>query len=80
MPGMDGLATTQAVVDMLNRRGVPQELRPKIIMLTSVDERDTKIDAIYGCGADWYLVKPLDEADLIMAMEGLGLSLPGEMV
>ena len=78
MPGMNGLDTVRAMVHLFNVRNVPLEERPKIIMLSSMDERDTQIDALYACGADYFLSKPLDEPALVKALGELGLIAPKE--
>lgn len=76
MPGIDGLTTVKEIVGIYNQRKVPLEGRPKIVILSSVNERDTQIDALYACGADHYLTKPLDEDALLAALEELGVPLP----
>lgn len=73
MPGLDGLTAVREMVKLYNDRKVPLELRPKILMLTSVEERDTQIDALYACGADYYLTKPLDGERLTEALREMGL-------
>jgi len=78
MPGMDGLKTVSGIVRLFNEHKVPLEKRPKIVMLSSVDERETQIDALYACGADHYLTKPVDDKTLKGALADLGLLKPGE--
>lgn len=73
MPGQDGLTTVSQLVELFNTRRIPMAERPKIVMLSSDSERDTQIDALYACGADYFLVKPLDEPALIAALDELGL-------
>jgi len=73
MPVLDGLATVRRIVTLYNDRHVPLERRPKIVMLSSVDEPDTQIDALYACGADHYLLKPLDWDKLEAALAELKL-------
>jgi two-component system chemotaxis response regulator CheY len=76
MPGLDGLTTVREIVKLFNDNRIPLEKRPKIVMLSSVDERDTQIDALYACGADHYLLKPLDGNELVKALAELGLISP----
>lgn len=78
MPGIDGLKTVSEIVRLFNEKRVPLERRPKIVMLSSVEERETQIDALYACGADHYLMKPVDEEILLGALEELGVIQPGE--
>lgn len=76
MPGLDGLTTVREIVGLFNKLRMPLEERPKIIMLSAVDEPDTRIDALYACGADAYLLKPLEGARLMETLRELGLDLP----
>lgn len=76
MPGLGGLKAVSEIVGLYNEHRVPLEKRPKIVMLSAVDERETQIDALYACGADVYLTKPLDEVTLRQALAGLGFDLP----
>ncbi len=78
MPGMDGLETVRAMVHLFNVRRIPLEDRPKIVMLSSMDEPGARIDALYACGADHFLSKPLDEPALVTALSELGLIVPIE--
>jgi CheY-like chemotaxis protein len=73
MPGLDGLTTVREIIGRYNKNKTPLERRPKIIMLSSVEERDIQIDALYSCGADYYMTKPLEEGRLIQALRELGL-------
>ena len=77
MPGLDGLTTVREIVHCYNESRIPLEQRPKIIMLSSVEERDTKIDALYACGADHYMTKPLDSELLAVFLGALGMLPPG---
>lgn len=76
MPGLDGLTTVREIVTRFNEHKVPLESRPKIVMLSSVDERDTQIDALYACGADYYLTKPLESERFMQALREMGLVIP----
>ena len=73
MPGMDGLEAVRALVSLLNERRVPLEQRPRIVMLSSANEPDIQVEALYGCGADYFLSKPLDGPALNIALAELGL-------
>lgn len=77
MPGLDGLTAVREIVHCYNECRVPLEERPKIIMLSSVEERDTQIDALYACGADHYMTKPLDSDLLAVFLGALGMLPPG---
>jgi len=76
MPGLDGLTTVREIVGLFNKLRMPLEERPKIIMLSAVDEPDTRIDALYACGADAYLIKPLEGGPLMSALRELNVPLP----
>lgn len=76
MPARSGLEAVSDLVSFFNEHRVPLEKRPKIIMLSSVEERDTMIDALYACGADHYITKPLEARKFIAALEELGLAAP----
>jgi len=78
MPGIDGLKTVSEIVRLFNEKRIPLEKRPKIVMLSSVEERETQIDALYACGADHYLMKPVDGEVLRSALVELGFTLPEE--
>lgn len=78
MPGLDGLTCVREIVARYNEHRVPLERRPKIVMLTSVSERDTRIDALYACGADYFMNKPLDSDRLAEALAEMGLVTPLE--
>ncbi|WP_243311236.1 response regulator [Fundidesulfovibrio agrisoli] len=76
MPGLDGLTTVREIVGLFNKLRLPLEERPKIIMLSAVDEPDTRIDALYACGADAYLIKPLEGESLLAALRELKVAQP----
>lgn len=57
MPGMDGLALCQAI------RALPRECYTYIILLTAQESKDDLITGLES-GADEYLVKPVNEAEL----------------
>lgn len=78
MPGLNGLDAVLAMVHLFNEHRMSLEERPKIVMLSSMNERDTQVDALYACGADYFLSKPLDEPALMKALEDLGLIAPTE--
>ncbi|MFZ5425902.1 MAG: response regulator [Thermodesulfobacteriota bacterium] len=78
MPGIDGLKTVSEIVRLFNEKRIPLERRPKIVMLSSVEERETQIDALYACGADHYIMKPVDEEVLLGALKELGVIPPGQ--
>ena len=76
MPARSGLQAVNDLVSLFNERRLPLEKRPRIIMLSNVEERDTMIDALYACGADHYITKPLDAGKFIAALAELGLAAP----
>jgi putative two-component system response regulator len=64
MPGMDGFATVQFLKNDERTSRIP------VIMVTSFDDRKTKLRAL-ECGAEEFLTKPVDRADLIIRVRNL---------
>ncbi|MBI5970756.1 MAG: diguanylate cyclase [Deltaproteobacteria bacterium] len=58
MPGMDG----QEVCKVIRQANLP--VRPSIIVVSAKDDKDTIVDAL-ACGADDFVIKPFNDAELI---------------
>ena len=63
MPGMDGVAATEAI-----RQRVPPHLRPAIVALTADDRPEARRDLLEH-GMDGYLTKPLRQEALVEVLE-----------
>lgn len=63
MPGMDGLAATDAI-----RARVPPHLRPAVVALTADDRPEARRDLMQR-GMDGYLSKPLRQEALVEVLE-----------
>jgi putative two-component system response regulator len=64
MPGMDGFETVAAL------KVNPSTQRVPVIMLTALDDRSSKLRALEA-GAEEFLSKPIDRADLIVRVRNL---------
>jgi cyclic di-GMP phosphodiesterase len=64
MPLMNGYETCQKI------KANPQSSHIPVIMITSMDSRDSKIKGIEA-GADEFLAKPLDHAELILRVKNI---------
>lgn len=64
MPGMDGFETVAALKANLTTQHIP------VIMLTALDDRSSKLRALEA-GAEEFLSKPIDRADLIVRVRNL---------
>lgn len=62
MPGLDGFATCEAVKGMWKNRSVP------VVMITAREDA-ASIDRAFDCGADDYVVKPVNMALLCRRIE-----------
>ena len=64
MPGMDGFETVRRLKDNERTSCIP------VIMITSLEDRETKLRALQS-GAEEFLTKPIDRADLIVRVRNL---------
>ena len=58
MPGMDGYGVCRQVREM------NQSPRPSVIIISVKDDKSSIVDSL-ACGADDFIVKPIDEAELV---------------
>lgn len=72
MPGLDGHGALDAIRKLENKHGILGLAGTKVIMTTAL--RDSKHCAqAFREGCESYLTKPIDEAELIRQMQGLGV-------
>jgi len=66
MPVIDGLQATRAIRELERAKGAGRtHAEAKIFMATAMDDRQTMRKAIHECGADTYMVKPLDFEEMM---------------
>jgi two-component system chemotaxis response regulator CheY len=65
MPKMDGYAFLRAL------RGRPDSLAVTPALMTSTEAGPQDVDAAYAAGANYYLVKPVSQEDLILHANAL---------
>jgi len=73
MPEMDGLQATKTIMEMLDERDVPREERPRVIMLTCLNDPRHMMEAQYKNGASAYITKPFERDILFETLANLGL-------
>lgn len=74
MPEKDGLEATRDIVALLEERGIPKEQRPKIIMLTCLNDPKNMLESQYLHGASAYITKPFERELLLETFANLGLT------
>jgi two-component system chemotaxis response regulator CheY len=73
MPNMDGQDALKKIRDMEKKRGIKGLKEAKVIMITSIDDPKTAIQAYYKGGATSYIVKPVQKEKLIKELQIIGL-------
>lgn len=73
MPEMDGLEATKAIGELLDEENVLHEDRPKVVMLTCLNDPKNMIEAQYQNGAAAYITKPFEREILFETFANLGL-------
>lgn len=73
MPVMDGYQVLKLIRDMESQRGVSEEERVKIIMMTALNQKDN-VDKAFEMGCTVYCAKPLDLDKVKSVIEKLGLA------
>ncbi|MDF2820861.1 MAG: histidine kinase [Clostridiales bacterium] len=72
MPKVDGVKVLKAIRDFEKQRGLAQEERAKIMMITALADTEYVHKAFeYGCEA--YAAKPIDTEKLVEVMYTLGV-------
>ncbi|MDD5455678.1 MAG: response regulator [Candidatus Margulisbacteria bacterium] len=64
MPYLNGLSVLHKIRDIETELGVPKELKAKVIMVTSENDRNKFMDAMQQ-GCDDYILKPFDENNIL---------------
>jgi len=65
MPNIDGLQAAKAIRQIEQGKGIlPGLNEAKIFIASALDDDATMLKAIYECGANAYLIKPIDKNDL----------------
>lgn len=72
MPEMDGQEALKQIRNLEEEAGIVAGARAKVIMTTSLSDRDTVLEAIRS-QADYFLVKPIDSRALLEELRQLGL-------
>jgi two-component system, chemotaxis family, chemotaxis protein CheY len=72
MPEMDGQEALKQIRGLEEEAGIAAGARAKVIMTTSLSDRDTVLEAIRA-QADYFLVKPIDSRALLEELRQLGL-------
>ncbi len=72
MPVMDGYQALKAIRDIEVEKGVPQEKRVKIIMMTALNE-ERNVKKAFEMGCTVYCAKPVDLEKLNKILEKLQL-------
>ncbi|MCM0755491.1 response regulator [Desulfovibrio aminophilus] len=71
MPGMDGIEAARRMRALERGRG--REGCCRLLMLSCLDGAEHQMAAQYDAGADGYLTKPVEAADLLAALANLDL-------
>ena len=77
MPDMDGTEVLKIIRELEEQRNLPEEVRVKILMITSSSDKETVITCIQA-GCDDYLVKPLNRETISKKLEKFGLAVSEE--
>ncbi len=73
MPVLDGMEALRSIRALEKIMDIPPQLAVKVIMTTALDEPRTVIKSFYECGADAYIVKPLNRQKLLKELQALNL-------
>jgi len=73
MPEMDGHSAVKKIVEIQDNLDVPEDNRPKIIMVSSRKDPSDMMKAQFELGADMYITKPFTGKTLIEALINLEL-------
>lgn len=72
MPKVDGVKVLKAIRDFERQRGILQEQRVKIIMITALAGTEY-VHKAFEIGCEAYAAKPIDTEKLMEVMEKLGI-------
>ncbi len=73
MPKVNGLQALKIIRDLEKERGIREEDRIKIIMITAVDDPKIVFKACNLFGVKSYIVKPINKKQLLEEVRKLGL-------
>jgi two-component system chemotaxis response regulator CheY len=73
MPELDGMEALSAIRALETMMDIPPQLGVKVIITTALNEPRTVIKAFNECGADAYIVKPLNRQKLVKELWALNL-------
>ncbi len=75
MPGMDGMEAVRRMRGMEAERGIAEESRTRVIMLSCLHDQEHLLAAQYEAGADAYLTKPAEPSAILEILSNLGVPL-----
>ncbi len=73
MPELDGQEALKTIRGLERKRSIDFTHEVKVIMTTSLTDRESVADAIYKGGATSYLTKPVSRSALVNELRKLGL-------
>ena len=73
MPRLNGMDALRDIRRLERAKGLDEDTRAKVVMLTSLDDPRFMLDAQLDAQADYYLTKPFDSGQMREALTGLGL-------
>ncbi len=73
MPKMDGLEAARTIVEHMEGRGLDQDRRSRVVMVSCLTDPKYMLEAQYQSGADAYLTKPVEPAAMEETLAALGL-------
>jgi two-component system chemotaxis response regulator CheY len=76
MPRRDGQSTLKEIRSLESQHGVAKADEVKVIMTTSLGDKDNLVESIPRCDA--YLTKPIDRTQLMFYVRKFGLMSPEE--
>lgn len=68
MPNMDGKEALSKIREQERTRGIEENRRAKVIMITALDDSQTIMDSFYKAGATTYVVKPITKRKVLEAV------------
>lgn len=72
MPKVDGVKVLKAIKDFEKQRGVLEERKVKIIMITALDDTEY-VHKAFELGCEAYAAKPIDTDKLVEVMKNLDI-------
>lgn len=72
MPEMDGMEALRRIRAFEDERKIPEDKLCKIVMTTALDDRKDIIES-FNEGCEGYLIKPVEETQIVKVLVQLGL-------